>query len=263
VDVFIDPNNVLIATGVATINGHATFLISTNNDAIPEFFWDTATNSLTPVIHIPASLTLPFIDTTTKTVIIEITVNKIGWIYIDITDQYPIEKFPAYTFTVKADNRTISSDMIWRKNGKIYILDDPASYYDLIYRFTILPPTFYPLSGTTVTTPQPTITITYPQQVYLTAAVLDDTTNIMDQFTTMDNKVFTYTPATDLMEGTHTLSLTVQDDQGRYNLTSTATYTISLPKQAAIEFPLMIVIIIAIVAITIVLLTYLRIEGYF
>ena len=166
-DVFTDPNNILTPVNFANISGHTAFLLSTNNDTIPEFFWDTATNTMTPITHTPAPLTTPFIDTTAKTVIIEITVNKTGWIYIDITDQYPIEEYPQYTFTVKAGNRTISSDRIWRKDGKVYILDDPATSYDLIYGYTILPPTFSPLSGTTVTTTKPTITITYPQQVYI------------------------------------------------------------------------------------------------
>jgi PKD repeat protein len=262
VDVFIDPNNLLIATGFVTINGHATFLISTNNDAIPEFFWDTATNTITPITHTPTPPATPVINTTKHTVLIEITVNKTGWIYLDITDQYPINQYPAFTLTIEAGNRTISSDRIWRKDGKLYLLDDPATIYDIIYRYTILPPTFSPINGATVTTPRPTITITYPHKVYMINAVLD-ATNISSQITTMDHKVFTYTPPTDLTEGTHTLSLTVQDDQGRYNQTSSSTFIVTLPTQPAMEIPWMIIILIAIVAITIVLLTYLRIEGYF
>jgi PKD repeat protein len=263
VDVFTDPNTQLTTVSFTIINGNATFLLSTNNDTIPEFFWDTTTNTITPITHTPAPLTTPVIDTTKKTVLIEITVNKTGWIYLDITDIYPIDEYPQYTFTVKAGNRTISSDMIWRKDGRIYILDDPATTYDLIYRYTILPPTFSPLSGTTLITLKPTITITYSQQVYFMIAVLDGVESIINQFTTTNYTVFTYTPTTDLTEGIHTINLTVQDDQGRNTLASTTTYTVSLSKQPAIDIPWVIIIIIAIICIIIVLLIYLRNEGYF
>jgi chitodextrinase len=259
VDVFTDPNNILTAVSYVNISGHASFLLSTNNDTIPAFFWDTVTNTITPVTHMPVLLTTPFIDTTEKTVTIEITVDKTGWIYLDITDLYSIDEYPQYTFTVKTSNKTISPDMIWRKNGKIYVLDDPVTSYDLIYGYTILPPTFNPLSGTIFDISKPTITITYLQQVYLTTAVLG-TTSIFSQFTTTDNKAFIFTPTTDLTNGTQTLRLTVQDDQGN-TLTSTSTYTISLPsKPPVIEIPWVIVTIIAIVLGIIVLLAVLRIR---
>lgn len=187
IDEFTDPNNVLTPVNYVNISGHASFLISTNNDNIPAFFWDTVTNTITPVTHTPAQLTTPFIDTTEKTITVEITVDKTGWIYLDITDHYPIDEYPQYTFTVTTSNRTISSDMIWRTNGKIYILDDPETSYNLIYGYTILPPTFNPPNGTTFKISKPTITITYLQQVHLAAAFLG-TNNIMNQFTTTDNK---------------------------------------------------------------------------
>lgn len=257
VDVFTDPNNKLNAVNVANVNSHAVFLLSTNSDNIPEFFWDTANNTMTSITHAPAPLTTPFINTAAKTVTIEITVNKTGWIYIDITDQYPIEDYPQYTFTVKAGDRVISSDRIWRKDGKVYILDDPVTSYDLIYVFTILPPTFNPLSDTTVTTARPTITITYPQQVAILSAVMG-TTNITYQFITTDNKVFTYTPSTDLSKGTHTISVTVKDTAGD-TLTSSATYTVNLPTKPGAEFPVwIIVVIIAIIIILIVAVILLR-----
>jgi PKD repeat protein len=258
VDVFTDPNHVLIAVSNVTINGHPSFLISTHNDNIPEFFWDTATNTITPVTHTPAPLTTPFIDTAKKTVTIEITVNKTGWIYLDITDQYPLDEYPHYTFTVKTANRTISSDRIWRKNGRIYILDDPAILYDLIYEYTILPPTFNPRSGTTLTISKPTITITYPQQVSITTAFLD-TKNIMYQITSTDQKTFLFTPTTDLTDGTHTLSLTVQD--GQNTLTSTATYTMNLANKPP-EIPWITITIIAVILVTVVLLVVLRLQLY-
>ena len=258
VDVFTDPNNVLTPVGLVNISGHISFLLSTNNDDIPEFFWDTATNTMTPVTHTTAPLTNPFIVPTTKTLIIEITVNKTGWIYLDITDKYPIEEYPQYTFTVKTGSRTISPDRIWRKNGKIYVLDDPDTKYDLIYGYTILPPTFYPVSGTTFSISKPTITITYLQQVSVIVA-LWDANNIMHQFITTDDKTFIFTPTTDLTDGTYTLSLAVQDDQGN-TLTSTSTYIVNLA-QKPIEISWIIITIIAIVLSIIVLLAVLKMRS--
>jgi chitodextrinase len=262
VDVFTDPNNLLQPINFVTINGHTVFLLSTNGDAIPEFFWDTATNTRTPVTHAPASLTTHSINTTAKNVLIEISVNKTGWIYFDTTDQYPVDEYPQYTLTVKAGNRVIPSDRIWREHGKVYILDDPATTYNLIYEYTILPPTFNPLNGAIITIGNPVITVTYPQAVYMVTAVLDSA-NILYQFKTTDNKIFTYSPQSDLTTGTHTLSLTVQDDKGIYILTSSSTFTVDSPQSQASEFPWMISTIVAIVIIIILgSLFVLRTYGY-
>jgi chitodextrinase len=261
VDMFTDPNNVLTPVGLVNISGHTSFLISTNNDDIPEFFWDTATITMTPVTHTPAPLTNPFIIPTTKTLIIEITVNKTGWIYLDITDKYPIEEYPQYTFTVKTGDRIISPDRIWRKNGKIYILDDPDTIYDLIYGYMILPPTFYPVSGTTFSISKPTITIYYLQPVSIISALFDGE-NIMYKFLTTDSQVFTYTPTTDLTDGTYTLSLTVQDEKGN-TLTSTSTYnTVGLASVPTFVTLLIIVISIVIVLSIILLFYFLMKRGY-
>jgi PKD repeat protein len=262
VDVFTDPNNVLTPLSLVNISGHASFLLSTHHDDIPAFFWDTVTNSITPITHTLAQLSNPIIYTANKTVNIQFTINKTGWIYLDITDTYPVEEYPQYTLTIKTGDRTISPDKIWRKNGKIYILDDPAFTYELIYGFTILPPVFHPENGMTLITSRPTITITYPQLVYMLAALLDGN-NIMYQFTTTDNKAFTFTPPTDLTEGIHILSLTVQDDLGRNTLTSTSMYTVSLPKQPAMNIPWTIVVVIAIVLIIAVILIVMRMQGFF
>ena len=262
VDIFTDPNHLLTLISYVDISGHPSFLLSTSNDDIPEFFWDTTNNTMVPITHTTAQLTDPVIDSTEKTLTIEITINKTGWIYLDISDAYTIDDYPQYTFSVKTGNRTISLDRIWRKNGKIYILDDPATIYDLIYGFTLLPPTFSPLSGTTVTTKKPTITITYSQPVYMFEAALDGR-NIMYQFTTLDNIAFIFTPNNDLTEGLHILSLTVQDDQGRNTLTSTSMFTVSLPKQPfIIGTPWVIAIIIVIALIIVVLVIFLRTQAY-
>ena len=62
-----------------------------------------------------------------------VTINKVegNWTYIEVTDKYPNNDL-----IVKAqDGRVISSDMIRRENGKIYVLDDPAVEYLFIYSY--------------------------------------------------------------------------------------------------------------------------------
>ena len=132
VDVFTDPNNVLTAVSYVNISGHASFLISTNEDNIPEFFWETTTNTITPVHHSAGSIIDTVDNTDTKTMAVTVSVEKANWTYIEITDLYPDNP----DLIVKtADGRIISSEMIWRKDGKIFILDDPVTEYQVIYRY--------------------------------------------------------------------------------------------------------------------------------
>jgi hypothetical protein len=72
------------------------------------------------------------VDADAETVTITISIEKANWTYIEITDQYPDNP----DLIVKtADGRTISSDMYWRENGKVYVLDDPATEYLFIYSY--------------------------------------------------------------------------------------------------------------------------------
>jgi hypothetical protein len=132
VDTFTDPNHKLTAVCFVNISGDASFLISTNGDDIPEFFWDTITNTITPV-HYDVGAIIGSVDNTdTKTITITISVEKANWTYIEVTDLYPDNP----DLIVKtADGRTISSEMIWRENGKIFILDDPVAEYQIIYSY--------------------------------------------------------------------------------------------------------------------------------
>jgi len=134
VDTFVDPNNLLTDVNGVDIDGQASFLLSTDGDNIPEFFWNTQTGTVTQITHAPPQATAePAINEVEQTITIEITVAKANWIYIDVSDQYP-----DYTLTVKAsDGRTISEDKIWREDGKIYVLDDPDTTYNFIYGYTI------------------------------------------------------------------------------------------------------------------------------
>jgi len=132
VDTFTDPNHKLTAVRFVNISDNASFLISTNGDNIPEFFWDTTTNTITPVHHDVGAIIDTVDNTNTKTITITISVEKANWTYIEVTDLYPDNP----DLIVKtADGRTISSEMIWRKDGKIFILDDPVTEYQVIYSY--------------------------------------------------------------------------------------------------------------------------------
>jgi hypothetical protein len=132
VDTFTDPNHMLTTVHFVNINGKPSFLISTNGDNIPEFFWDTTTNTITPV-HYDVGVIIDTLDNTgTKTITMTISVEKTNWTYIEVTDLYPDNS----DLIVKtADGRTISSEMIWREDGKIFILDDPVTEYQIIYSY--------------------------------------------------------------------------------------------------------------------------------
>ena len=255
VDSFTDPNGVLTKVKDTTIDGNPAFLISTDGDEIPEFFWDPVDDTITPITHAPPTSTTSETDHEAETITVTVSVTKeSGWIYIDVDDEYP-----GYTLTVKnSEGEEISSDKIWREGGKVYVLDDPTENYEFIYNFLLLPPTFTPISGTTFNISKPTITVTYTEKVTIQQATLNDLTIV---FYTEDHKVFTYTPETDLEEGTYTLSITVEDAQGN-TLTSAQTFTIDLPgveepeekPEEGFPWPIVIVVVIIIIAIIIFLL---------
>jgi hypothetical protein len=132
IDTFTDPNHILTAVHFVNISNHASFLISTGNDNIPEFFWDTTANTITPVHHSTGTVIHTVDNPNTKTITMTVLVQKANWTYIETADLYP----GIHDLIVKtADGRTISSEMIWRKAGKIFILDDPVTEYQIIYSY--------------------------------------------------------------------------------------------------------------------------------
>ena len=257
VDTFIDPNHLLTLVRFVNISGNASFLLSTGNDMIPEFLWDTKANKTVLLTFISVLLTETWIDPEAQEILFVADVEKSGWVYIKIIDPYSLDKYPNFTLTVKtANDRIISSNMIWRENGNIYIFDDPSVQYILTYKYTILPPVFNPPDGTILNTARPTIMITFFEETILIIATLENS-NVLDQFTTMDHKTFIFTPASDLVDGAYTLNLTVHDTEGN-TLTSTSTYTISIAQIPTGEIPWFILILIAIVLSIIVILVILR-----
>jgi hypothetical protein len=259
IDTFSDPNNLLTAVRFVRINGNSSFLISTADDEIPEFIWDTKANTTMLVDYVPILSTETWIDTETQEILITAMVEKTGWIYIEIPDAYPPDMYPRYTLTVNTSNgRVISPDMIWREDGIIYILDDPSAQYVLAYGYTILPPVFSPLNGTVLHNARPPVTVTFFEETTITAAFLGDT-DIRDQIFTTDNITYVFTPSSDLADGSYTLSLTAMDDEGN-SISSTSTYIISAPRVSSAGIPWFVILIIACVLLVVGILILLRIR---
>jgi hypothetical protein len=131
-DTFTDPNGILHDEHAANINGNASFLISVGSDLDKLFIWDTEADTITPVNHSTGDIIDTEVNADAKTIIITVSIEKVNWTYLEINDQYPDNP----DLIVKtADGRTILSGMMWRENDKIYILDDPATEYLLIYSY--------------------------------------------------------------------------------------------------------------------------------
>jgi len=97
-----------------------------------QYSWDPTTNNITPVQHSVGIIINSVDDTDAKTITLTVSVEKANWTYIEVTDFNPDNP----DLIVKTiDGRTISSEMIWRKDGKIFILDDPVTEYQIIYRY--------------------------------------------------------------------------------------------------------------------------------
>ena len=132
VDTFTDPNEVLFMIHETTINNNVSFLLSTIDNHIAEFLWDSEADSVTHVTHNIGNIIDTEIDGIEKNITVTVSVEKANWIYIEVTDEYPYNE----NLTVKTlDGRIISEDKIWRENGKIYVLDDPVTEYLFIYKY--------------------------------------------------------------------------------------------------------------------------------
>lgn len=258
-DTFTDPNSVLTEVRFVTINGSAVVLLSINNSSIPGFFWDTTSNTIAVVSYESTTLASgqAWVDTTAKEVITIVEVQKTGWFYFEMTDLYPPIQYQTFQLTVETnEGRTIPADRIWRENGKIYVLDDPAVQYNIIYTYDILPPVFQPADGTTFTIARPTISITYFTPVTINSASFGGI-DITNQFST-NQANFTFTPSYDLGNGPYLLSINAQDDNGN-TVASTATYFVNLPvEEQTAAFPWLYIIIAGIIGVIVAVLVVLR-----
>jgi parallel beta-helix repeat protein len=225
VDKFIDPNNVLIAVqeGSVKISGKIYFLLSIDDEDIPEFMWSATSNEIVNLSYFYTTINDYDInlDLASETATASITVNKADWIYVETNDKYPLS-----IITVKAGDRTISSKMIWRKNDKIYFLDDPATVYTIIFS-DIYPdvesPTIFPNDGGLIHENQTTITINYLVPVSIVSATFGSL-NVKSKIKQIDNTEFTYTPPGYLEDGVYDFEIAAKALQGDSQETTIVTY---------------------------------------
>jgi len=255
-DEFYDPNGVLSAERVVNISGNSTFLISVNGSKEDIFIWDTEADIITGVTYNAGTITSSTTDAENDTITVTVTVNKTDWIYIEVTDEHP----GISNLTVKtSDNRTITSDMIFRENGKIFVLDDPYITYMFDYHYTTLTPTFNPVSGTVFDVSKPTITITYNERMTVIEATLNGGTIAL---TTTDNQIFTYTPENNLTNDEYVLTVTVKDSENNTR-TDSATYTLGVEESSEEnQWITALVIAVIIVLIILVIIALLFKRGY-
>jgi nitrous oxidase accessory protein len=222
VDTYVDPSSVLTAVhnDSANVDGDRVFLLSIGDDAIPEFFWNTRTDSISSIRYSIGSIVSTVIDDVNEQAILQITVDKAQWIYIEIDDHYPKSQV-----SITANGRTISADNIWRENQKIYIFDDPAVNYQLIY-YNIYPPlevSFSPTDGGIISGECPTIMITYNVPVVIVDATFRSA-HIEADLVQISEKSFLYTPPGYLENGTYSLEINAQAALGNGYLSSQVTY---------------------------------------
>jgi len=222
VDTFVDPNERITAVpaGSLMVNNHVCFLLTLGPTRIPIFFWDTTTDSIVPVSHTAGAFLNTTIDDALERATIRVLVEKTGWIYLETTDVYPESPL-----TVLTGSRTISSNLIWRDNGTIYVLDDPGTEYFFRYDhiFPQLQGSFVPPDGGIINVESPTITITYNAPVMIVSALFD-TIDIRNELTSSDDMTFTYTPPGYLENGTYNVVIDAQALAGNGFLSSTLTY---------------------------------------
>jgi parallel beta-helix repeat protein len=238
VDTFIDPNRKLSVThdGFLNISRNISFLISVNTDDIPKFIWNTTTNEIMPIVYTVGIVINTTINEEEQQAIYTVVVDKAKWIYIQIDDYYSDSSVVVTTI-----NKTISPEFIWRRNNKIFVLDDPEVIYEFIFNEiyeNVQSPSFHPMDGGIIDENRPTITITYNVPVTITYATFHDT-QVKQHLSTTDNLVFTYTPPSYLDNGTYVFEIDAQAIYGNSFSTSSATFFYfsygSAPEKSFIE----------------------------
>lgn len=225
VDKFIDPNNILIPVqdGSVTINGNTYFLLSIDDGKIPEFMWSATSNEIVNLTYsyVPINDYDIDLDLDQEIATTTITVNKADWIYIETDDKYPQAKI-----AINTGPRTISADMIWRKNNKIFILDDPATVYTIVFS-DIYPdvesPIIFPSDGGLINENQTTITINYNVPVSIVYASFGNI-NAKSKIKQIDSTEFSYTPPGYLEDDIYDFEITARALNGDSQETTIVTY---------------------------------------
>ena len=192
-DRFYDPNGVLTTLDInyIIVEEETYFVIAKNNENSPLFLWNVDQDTIISISQQTPITSSSDIDESAETETTTITVEKEEWICIKAEDLHSTSEI-----VVTTESRTISSDMIWRKNGYIYILDDAETEYSIFYNYIyedVSAPDFYPEIGQTVDSDFPTIYITYNVPVTITYATFGDI-DILSNIQTEDYIEFSYTP---------------------------------------------------------------------
>ena len=221
IDSFSDPNNKLKSTGYVNINKNTLFLISTDEDDIPEFLWDTSNDKIDQINFEKPSNETHWIDEKEEKAFIKVTVNKVSWLYLEVKDAYPNCRV-----TVIANDRVIPESHIWRRNGSIYVLDDASLTYNFIFDDiypNVTVPQFLPGDGGIIDKNWTTINIRYNVPVTIKYAVFGEK-HIEKHLKTEDNRNFTYTPPGYMENGTYTLVLYAEAIKGKSSVNTSTTY---------------------------------------
>jgi parallel beta-helix repeat protein len=224
-DMFVDPNRELTQVGSAVvIDDDVVFLISIDDSVIPEFMWEPETDRISWISYVQKSVSEENsqIDYTLEKATISVSVDKSGWIFLDIPDTlYP----NAVLLEVKAGNNPVPDTQIWRKDGHIYVLDDPATTYSFVFE-DIFPPveaSFSPGDSGLINEDSQTVTISYNVPVTIRYAVFE-TTRVESELVKIDDQTYNYTPPGYWPNGTYTFHIEAEAVYGSSSDAASATY---------------------------------------
>lgn len=237
VDAFIDLNNLLvdIKQSVFNLSGDLVFLISVNDSNVPEFIWNTKNDTIITIKEEKEENIVPLENDDAATATVTIDKNE-GWICLHINDEYPYA-----SLSVKADDREIAEDRIWRRDNRVYVLDDPETQYHFNYEGIVIPEElewikFIPEEDSTIGESNPTIKIQY--NVAVTVEYADfynwntsNTIEILNKLETTDYKTYYYTPDNTLPSGAYNLKIEARDEAGNLWINATDYYFASYEEQ--------------------------------
>lgn len=251
-DMFVDPNGELKLVSVVTIDGKISFLLSIDDSVVPELFWVPSTDSIDWITKESISVLEDdvSIDYSTEEATMSFTVDRSDWLWLEIPDTL----YPAAAIKSIKDgtnNEFVSLDLMFRTNDMIYVLDDDASKYSLVFEniFPTVEASFNPGDSGVIDEYEKVITISYNVPVDISFAtfngvIVTDQIKIKDE----EGKVYSYQPPGYYENGTYSFSIDVNAVHGNKVSSDTVTYfyfQYELPPQPSFieQYGLMLVLI--------------------
>ena len=240
IDSFVDPNAVLnqVHGHMLNISGNISFLLSIDDRYIPEFLWNTTTDSVLIITNVQGEVNTSSEDPEEDKAVYSYDVNKTdGWIYLQVPDKYPDANL-----TITASDRIIDPLMIWRTQQNIYLLDDPDITYIYTYSgyYTAPPlehPSLIPVDGGVINEYQTTIMINYTVPVTILDAGFGSIALDSSDFTSSDNKHFRYTPPSTLEDKTYEFYIIVKDEHNQLLETNVIYFYFSYILEEGMDIP--------------------------